>query len=219
MSKTHVYFVPGLAASIEIFENIKLPKEQFEMHYLEWILPLHHETIKNYAKRMCEGITHENCVLVGVSFGGIMVQEMSEIIKTQKVIIISSVKSNQELPIHMKLAKATKLYKALPTSLLSQVNYLSRYIKGRGLLAKRVKLYNRYLFMKQTKYLDWAIENVLLWQRSIPDEKVIHIHGDEDMVFPISNIKNCIVVKGGTHIMIVNKYKWLNENLPKLILK
>ena len=88
MSKTHVYFVPGLAASIEIFENIKLPKEQFEMHYLEWILPLHHETIKNYAKRMCEGITHENCVLVGVSFGGIMVQEMSEIIKTQKVIIM-----------------------------------------------------------------------------------------------------------------------------------
>jgi hypothetical protein len=73
--------------------------------------------------------------------------------------------------------------------------------------------------MKQTKYLDWAIENVLLWQRNIPDEKVIHIHGDEDMVFPISNIKNCIVVKGGTHIMIVNKYKWLNENLPNLILE
>ena len=113
MSKTHVYFVPGLAASIEIFENIKLPKEQFKMHYLEWILPLHHETIENYAKRMCKGITHENCVLIGVSFGGIMVQEMSEIIKTQKVIIISSVKSNQELPIHMKLAKATKLSKAI----------------------------------------------------------------------------------------------------------
>ena len=69
MSKTHVYFVPGLAASIEIFENIKLPKEQFEMHYLEWILPIYNETIQSYAKRMCEGITHKNCVLIGVSFG------------------------------------------------------------------------------------------------------------------------------------------------------
>lgn len=219
MSKIHVYFVPGLAASIEIFENIKLPESTFEMHFLEWILPVHNESIEKYAKRMCEKITHENIVLIGVSFGGIMVQEMSKLISTRKVIIISSVKSNQELPIHMKLAKATKLYKAIPTSLLGKVNYLSRYIKGRGLLAKRVKLYNKYLFMKQTKYLDWAIENVLLWQRSIPDDKVIHIHGDEDMVFPISNIKNCIIVKGGTHIMIVNKYRWLNENLPKIILE
>ncbi|NHM01632.1 lipase family protein [Flavobacterium difficile] len=219
MSKIQVYFVPGLAASIEIFENIKLPESTFEMHFLEWILPVHNESIEKYAKRMCDKITHENIVLIGVSFGGIMVQEMSKLISTRKVIIISSVKSNQELPIHMKLAKATKLYKAIPTSLLGKVNYLSRYIKGRGLLAKRVKLYNKYLFMKQTKYLDWAIENVLLWQRSVPDDKVIHIHGDEDMVFPISNIKNCIKVKGGTHIMIVNKYRWLNENLPKLILE
>lgn len=219
MSKIQVYFVPGLAASIEIFENIKLPEALFETHFLEWILPIHNETIESYAKRMCEKITHEDIILIGVSFGGIMVQEMSNIIKTKKTIIISSVKSNQELPIHMKLARATKFYKVLPTSLLSKVNYLSRYIKGRGLIAKRVQLYNKYLFMKQTKYLDWAIENVLLWQRSIPDEKVIHIHGDEDMIFPISNIKNCIIVKGGTHIMIVTKYKWLNENLPKIILE
>ena len=219
MSKIQVYFVPGLAASIEIFENIKLPEELFEMHFLEWILPLHNETIESYAKRMCEKILHEKVVLIGVSFGGIMVQEMSKVIKAKKIIIISSVKSNQELPIHMKLAKATNFYKVIPTSLLGKVNYLSRYIKGRGLLAKRVQLYNKYLFMKQTKYLDWAIENVLLWQRSVPDEKVIHIHGDDDMVFPISNIKKCIIVKGGTHIMIVTKFKWLNENLPKIILE
>src|SRR6478609_7278451 len=142
MSKTQVYFVPGLAASIEIFENIKLPEDIFEVHFLEWILPIHNETIQDYAKRMCKNITHENVILIGVSFGGIMVQEMSKIVKTKKVIIISSVKSNQELPIHMKLAKATKFYKVLPTSLLGKVNYLSRYVKGRGLIAKRVQLYN-----------------------------------------------------------------------------
>ena len=219
MLKIPVYFVPGLAASIEIFENIKLPEEQFEVHFLEWILPKHNESIQEYAQRMCENITHENVILIGVSFGGIMVQEMAAFVKTRKVIIISSVKSNQELPIHMKLAKATKFYKVLPTSLLGKVNYLARYIKGKSLLAKRVQLYNKYLYMKQTKYLDWAIENVLLWQRSIPDENIIHIHGNDDMIFPIKKIKNCIVLEGGTHIMIVNRYKWFNENLPKLILE
>ena len=218
MSKIHVYFVPGLAASIEIFENIKLPKEQFEMHYLEWILPLHHETIKNYAKRMCEGITQENCVLVGVSFGGIMVQEMSEIIKTKKVIIISSVKSNEEFPPRLKIAGMTKAYKLLPTQLLSNIELLVKYAFGNNIVAKRLKLYEKYLSVRDKKYLDWAIENALIWSQKKADENVIHIHGDADEVFPIKHIQNCIVIKGGTHIMIINKFKWLNENLPKLIL-
>ena len=33
MSKIPVYFMPGLAASPTIFENIKLPEDQFEMHF------------------------------------------------------------------------------------------------------------------------------------------------------------------------------------------
>ena len=73
--------------------------------------------------------------------------------------------------------------------------------------------------VKDKKYLDWSIENVLLWKQNKINENVIHIHGDADEVFPIKNIQNCIVVKGGTHIMIVNKFKWFNENLPKIILK
>jgi hypothetical protein len=43
---------------------------------------------------------------------------------------------------------------------------------------------------------------------------VIHIHGDLDDVFPIKYINECTIVKGGTHIMILSKYKWLNDHLP-----
>ena len=55
-------------------------------------LYIQEETIANYAMRMCEDILHKNPVLVGVSFGGIMAQEMSQFITTKKVILISSVK-------------------------------------------------------------------------------------------------------------------------------
>ena len=72
--------------------------------------------------------------------------------------------------------------------------------------------------VRDKKYLDWAIENTLIWTQKKADENVIHIHGDADEVFQIKHIQNCIVIKGGTHIMIINKFKWLNENLPKLIL-
>ena len=218
MNKIPVYFMPGLAASSTIFENIKLPDDQFEMYFLEWFLPTENESISNYAFRMTKEIKHENPVLIGVSFGGILVQEMAKHIHTQKIIIISSVKSNAEFPIKFKIVKATKAYKLLPTQLLSNIELLVKYAFGNNIVAKRLKLYEKYLSIRDKKYLDWSIENVLLWKQDKSSENIIHIHGDADEVFPIKYIKNCIVVKGGTHIMIINKYKWLNENLPKLIL-
>ena len=55
------------------------------------------------------------------------------------------------------------------------------------------------------------------WNCLKPAENVVHIHGDADIVFPIKNIENCIVVPGGTHIMIVNRFRWFNEYLPEII--
>ena len=219
MSKIPVYFMPGLAASPTIFENIKLPEDQFEMHFLEWFLPIDKESIESYALRMTEKIQHENPVLVGVSFGGVLVQEMAKQMKVRKVIIISSVKSNTEFPSRFKVAKATKAYKLIPTQLLADIEKLVKYAFGDNIVAKRLKLYERYLSVRDKKYLDWAIEAILCWKQKEINESVIQIHGDADEVFPIKNIQNCIVLKGGTHIMIVNKFKWLNENLPQLILK
>ena len=219
MNKIPVYFMPGLAASTSIFENIKLPEDQFEMVFLEWFLPNDKESIESYAKRMNEKILHENPVLIGVSFGGILVQEMAKLIPTNKVIIISSVKSNTEFPPRLKMAKATKVYKILPTQLLANVELLEKYAFGSTIVKKRLKLYEKYLSVRDKNYLDWSIENVLLWPQKSADENTIHIQGDADEVFPIKNIQNCIVVKGGTHIMIINKFKWFNENLPKIILQ
>lgn len=218
MSKIPIYFMPGLAASPTIFENIKLPEDQFEMHFLEWFLPHEKESIESYALRMIEKIQHENPVLVGVSFGGVLVQEMAKQMKVRKVIIVSSVKSNTEFPQRFKVAKATKAYKLIPTQLLADIEKLVKYAFGDNIVAKRLKLYEKYLSVRDKHYLDWAIETILCWKPKEVNEAVVHIHGDADEVFPIKNIEKCIVVKGGTHIMIVNKFKWLNENLPKLIL-
>jgi pimeloyl-ACP methyl ester carboxylesterase len=218
MSKIPVYMMPGLAASSTIFERIVLPDAIFEIVLLEWEIPLDNETLAEYAKRITKKIIHPNPVLIGVSFGGILVQEMAKFINTRKVIIISSVKSNLEFPRRMKVAKTTKAYKLIPTNLLANVESLSKFSFGTT-INKRLKLYEKFLRVRDKRYLDWAVEQIILWDRTIVDENVIHIHGDEDDVFPIKYIPNCIVVKGGTHVMILSKYKWFNENLPKLILE
>ena len=217
MSKIPVYFMPGLAASVAIFERIKLSELDFDMMYLEWEIPLEKETLREYAKRMAEKIKLENPVLIGVSFGGILVQEMSRFIAVRKVIIISSVKSNREFPRRMIIAKNTKAYKLIPLSLVQNLESLAKFSFGKK-VNERLKLYEKFLSVRDKRYLDWAIEQVILWDRTVADQNVIHIHGDEDDIFPIKYIKNCIVVKGGTHIMILNKYRWLNANLPLVIL-
>jgi pimeloyl-ACP methyl ester carboxylesterase len=217
MTKIPVYFMPGLAASSAIFERIQLDEAVFEIHLLEWEIPRQRETLNSYAKRMASKIDKENVVLVGVSFGGVLVQEMAVFLKVRKLIIISSVKTNLEVPLRMKIAKSTKAYKLVPTTLLQNIEILNNFSFGSA-IQQRLKLYEKYLSVRDKNYLEWAIEQMLLWNRTKADNTVIHIHGDADEVFPIKNIKDCIVVKGGTHIMILTKYRWMNENLPKIIL-
>ncbi|WP_188051145.1 alpha/beta hydrolase [Flavobacterium sp. GP15] len=218
MSKIPVYLMPGLAASTSIFERIKLPEADFEIYLLEWEIPLDNETLLDYAKRIAAKIKHPDPVLIGVSFGGILVQEMARFIQAKKVIIISSVKSNLEFPRRFKLAKTTKAYKLIPMSLLMNLENLAKFSFGET-INKRLELYEKFLSVRDIRYLQWSVEQVILWDRTVVDKNVIHIHGDADDVFPIKYIKDCIVVKGGTHIMILNKYKWLNENLPEIILR
>jgi pimeloyl-ACP methyl ester carboxylesterase len=218
MSKIPVYFMPGLAASSAIFERIHLDEAVFEMCFLEWEIPETKESLTDYAIRISKKIKHPNPVLIGVSFGGILVQEIAKHIDARKVIIISSVRSSVEFPRRMKIGKTTKAYKLIPMKLILNIENLAKYSFGEK-VNKRIKLYEKFLAVRDLHYLQWAVESVILWDRNKIDENVIHIHGDKDDVFPIKYIKSCIIVKGGTHVMILNKYKWLNENLPSIILE
>jgi len=219
MDRIPVYFMPGLAASPLIFENIHLPDEQFEMFYLEWCIPLKNEPIADYAARIVQDIRHENPILIGVSFGGVLVQEMAKLIKARKVIIISSVKCNAEFPRRMRFAKLTRIYHIFPTRLMQEIGWLSQMFVSNNAITRKLNLYEKFMAVRDKKYLDWAFKTIINWDRCNPDESVVHIHGDADEVFPPKYIKGFIPVKGGKHIMIINKYKWLNENLPGIILE
>ena len=119
---THIYLVPGLAADVSIFEFINLPKDMYKTYTIAWKIPEKDETVSAYAKRMCLEIKHERCVLIGVSFGGIIVQEMSKYLTLKKLIIISSVKNKYELPKRIHLVRKTKVYKIIPTGIVAKID-------------------------------------------------------------------------------------------------
>ncbi len=213
-----VYFVPGLAASPDIFEHISLPEDRFECRFLEWFLPEPDMTLRQYAAQMAGQITHRSPVLIGVSFGGMLVQEMAEFVQPRQVIIISSIKCRHEMPRRLLLARVTRLHKILPTSLVNQVDILARFAFGDP-VKKRVHLYQRYLAMRDPAYLDWAIDRIVNWDREAALPDLVHLHGDRDSVFPYAYIGPCIPVPGGTHTMIIHRFRWFNEHLPAIILQ
>lgn len=214
----HIYFMPGMAANITIFEGIKLPQEKFEVHFLDWIMPKKNISIEAYAEEMCAQVKHKEPVLVGVSFGGIIVQEMAKLISVKKVIIISSVKSKLELPKKMLFARYTKVHKILPTGLVNNMELLAKYAFGET-VTKRLKLYEKYLSIRDKDYIDWCIDQMVNWKQTACSTTVVHIHGDRDTVFPIASISNCIRVLNGTHTMIIHRARWFNEHLPAIILE
>ncbi len=213
----HVYFMPGMAANATIFEHISLPKTIFAIHLLNWFVPEKDMSLESYAREMCKKVAYKNVVLVGVSFGGILVQEMAKFLEVRKVIIISSVKTNAELPKRMIFAKYTKIHKVLPTGLINNMELLGKYAFGET-VAKRLKLYERYLSIRDKYYIDWSIDQLVNWKQTECSKNVVHIQGEKDAVFPIKNINDCISVKHGTHTMIIHRYKWFNEHLPTIIL-
>jgi len=210
---TNVYFMPGMSANSLIFERIKI-KGNFNFHYLEWIEPKKNECLKKYSIRFSKLIKHEFPILIGVSFGGILVQEISKIIHVKKIIIISSVKSKREFPVSMKVVKTTKSYKILPVKWINDFESLISFVFGPR-VKRKVELYRKYLSVRDEKYLSWAFKELIEWDQDKPLENIIHIHGSRDTIFPTLSIKNYVEVPDGDHAMILKKADWINEFLEK----
>jgi hypothetical protein len=217
MSKTHIYFVPGLAANSKIFEHIQLDNSKYECHFLEWKIPVSKdESIETYAQRMCNEITHKNPVLIGVSFGGVMVQEMSKQIAYKKVIIISSVKTNLEFPKRLKFALLSKAYKLFPAKFIENLDSYVAYFLG-DYQPKKIEAYKKYMSVRNATYLHWAIYTVLHWKQVEIFPSISHIHGTNDSVFPSKHIRNFIPIDGGTHAMVLTKAKKISSEIDKIL--
>lgn len=215
-----VYLMPGMAASPRIFEFIALP-ENFQLTKLSWMPPKKGETLSQYAQRMCERVTHPNPVLLGVSFGGILVQEMAKCISVRKVIIVSSVKTNKELSLSMRIAKKTNAHKLLPTQWIESLESLAMFVFG-PTVKPRVEAYQKYLSERDPEYLNWCMDNIVHWRQTSFSTDLIQIHGSKDGIFPLKNInqhQNFHCLEGASHAMILTHHKWFNANLPNLITK
>ncbi len=206
----HIYCISGLGADEKIFSNLRI--SGYELRYIPWIRPHKKESIHGYAKRMGEHIKEKSAVLLGVSFGGMMGIEIAKQIPLQKLIIVSSIKSVNELPSWMKTAGKLKLDKIVPVSLHK---YTEKIGNARlGVSTKEEKeMVRAYRKNADLVFVNWAITQILNWKNDWQPDNIIHIHGDKDKIFPVRKINPTHIVKDGTHMIIYNRAKELSQLL------
>lgn len=206
-----------MSASSKIFERVHLPKEQFKMYFLDWTLPLSKkEPLQNYAKRFSELITAPNPVIVGVSFGGILAQEIAKIIACKKIILISSVENQDEYSPFFKFLKTTRLYKLYPVDMINFIE--SWFYKYGSKKTKNVLIsYRKYLPLRDRIYTHWAIRSFLLWESSENNIPTLRLHGNQDKIIPHQYINKHEQVENGTHVMIITKTHCIQQRILQFL--
>lgn len=206
------YFISGLGADASVFSRLTLDPE-VEIHHLPWLEPEEEEDMDCYARRMASKIAApEKCVLVGLSFGGVMAIEIAKRHPVRQVILISSIKQKEEMPIQLNLIGLLNLTQLVPASTLLHFKPLIHWFFGiRG--ADERAMFEALIDRTDEALIDWSSEQIIQWQGEHGLANITHIHGTADTVFPIRNINADHVVQGGPHFMVFTHAKEVSKLL------
>ncbi len=211
MPQIPIYLMPGMAANHLIFQYLKL-SDNYQPYYMHWLMPEKDESLKHYVERLRRQIHHENPVLLGVSFGGIIVQELARQIPVSQLILISTVKHHHEFSPFLKKVLKFHLYRLFPSKFLHQSNWFETFSSFHPKFKTRIKLYQKYMDLTHPLYIDWSMRQVLQWQQNQNLDHYLHIVGEKDHIFPEKYIKSPkIVIPEGRHDMIIFKAKQISR--------
>lgn len=212
-----IYCIPGFGTDDKIFGRLQI--ENAVMHFINWLDPLPSETYQHYVSRMAEEIKEADPVIIGVSFGGMVALEIARIRKVKRVILISSIKSRDELPAKWKLVGRLKLNKIVPIKRIqSTERFYALANKRVGAFTKdEIEFANNYRRTVKTNYMVWALSQILNWRNSVVPENIVHIHGSKDLLFPLKTSHPTHVIEGGTHMMVWNRAEEVSKIINEVL--
>lgn len=213
-SAKNIYCISGLGADERAFERLSITG--CSLQCLKWIAPLSNENLSSYVERMSEQIGEDSPIIIGLSFGGMIVIEMAKQISIEKLILISSVKTYKEIPKWMRISGALNLHKLIPI----KSNRLTQRADDRrmGIETQEEKLFvDHYRKKANQEYVNWAVDQILNWKNACIPANTFHIHGDKDRMFPLKNIRATHVIKNGTHIMVLNRAEEINNCIEQIL--
>lgn len=211
-NKTVVYLLAGLGLDPLVFKHLTIKAD--EIHYLYWLEPQKKESLEHYAQRMANGIaqTNKKLILIGHSFGGVLMQEISKYIPTQKIILISSIKAKKEKNAGMNLWMRVFPLHQFVTQKMVLSSFKFWGPKHGYINPEAQTVFLDAAIQHSSHYFRWAISRICEWDAKGINTPIVHIHGTKDKTFPYKRITSPVlkVVNGG-HLMVFNKAIEISE--------
>lgn len=208
----HVGMIPGLGVDERIFEHLAVD-DRFTRTVIRWIPPQPQENLAHYALRLTNQLPATGkLILIGVSFGGIIATEMAKILQPVLTIIISSVKTRQELPWYYRLAGKFRLPFLVPLGLGKKMPWLQTFIFG-AKTKEEAMLLRQIIQELDMHYVRWALYQISTWPNKTVVPNLFHVHGSHDKLFPVKYIRNFTPINKGEHLMVVS----LGEQISTII--
>lgn len=207
-----IYLFSGIGADSSIFMNLKLPG--YHKVYITWIPALPNESLTQYAGRIKSQITVQNPYIIGLSFGGIMAVEVSKQVRVKKMVLISSVRTKRELNKVQFFFMKMGLYRIIPSSWIKRTNFITyRYFGAKSPGDK--KALTKLLLDTDVTFFRWALKAIAYWDNKEAPERTIQIHGTSDRVITSRLVSPDYRIKGGGHLMILDKADTISKIITK----
>jgi pimeloyl-ACP methyl ester carboxylesterase len=177
-----VYYVNGLGVDSSVFKELHVAGITPE--FLEWLPLDSSETMASYARKMIEhyGIP-SNGIVVGLSFGGMLAQEMQVSHPNLRIILISSSIGRHGFPWYLKWFLFLRIYRLIPGIFITTTNFIGNWLFGVSSPKDRERL--KVLFRKMDSLqVKRMIHCITTWN---PSPAVISssIHGEKDrLLYP-----------------------------------
>lgn len=207
-----LYIFSGLGADERVF--YKLDVSEYNTTYITWAPANKDEEIEQYASRIINQITSPKPILLGLSFGGMIATEVAKQIETEKVILVSSAKTKNEIPWYYRLLGKLRVHKLLPEYVLKRASFFTYWLFGVNSLQDK-QLLRQILKDTDTNFLQWAIDNIVRWKNQTVLTNVLHIHGKQDRILPLTFVHTDIVIENGGHLMIITHADTINQLLSR----
>jgi esterase/lipase len=215
-----IILIPSYGTDSTLYSNLKLETEKkIKVLRTEWIPVTKDSDLQTYVKKFIATyrITSKD-ILIGTSLGGILSIEINKQIPVHQIISISSILTKKEQPKIFRIIRTLHLYHLWPPTIAKM--FIAVIIPFYGKNADKFKWFQGVFRKTDNTFLKWAFKHIILWENDEIPENLIHIHGQNDPLFPLKNaLLVDYVIKNGTHAMIRFKANEIGKIIDEILLK
>ncbi len=203
--KWNLYLLPGLGLSVNYFDSLSFP-DYCQVNAIALIQPAGKESLQSYAGRLTQHIeAGVPFVLMGMSFGGVLAQEMAKIRRPEAIILLSTIQHSTDLPWYFQLGHKVRLSKILPYRLVEKYIRLLRTFDSKE---------NQILYDNSTvsaNFLIWSLDKILNWRPAGTNVPCYQVHGGRDRLLPCRYKEKMFVIPRAKHLLLPEKHREVSE--------